>query len=229
MEWREIGDGVAVLQYPLRAFAIDFRRYVTLLRLTDGRLVIHSTAPFTQEDVAAIRRFGKPCWLVEATLMHDTFARQARAAFPELPYLVPSDLEKISGVPIQALDPPPADWTGEIDVLKIEGLRKINEHAFFHRTSRTLVLADLLFHFPSDARGWPRFFAQRVMRLPRLRGISAFFRFMIRDQEAFASSMKTLLEWDFGQIVVGHGEPIQGDAKFIFTQALRDRGLVQDG
>ena len=57
MEWREIGDGVAVLQYPLRAFAIDFRRYVTLLRLTDGRLVIHSTAPFTQEDVAAIRRF----------------------------------------------------------------------------------------------------------------------------------------------------------------------------
>ena len=97
MQWRQIAGGVAVMQYPLRAFGIDFRRYVTLLRLSDGRLVIHSTAPFTPEDVAAIRRFGKPCWLVEATLMHDTFARQ-RAAFFLKSVFVPSDPAKIGGV-----------------------------------------------------------------------------------------------------------------------------------
>jgi hypothetical protein len=33
MEWREIASGVALMQYPLRAFGIDFRRCVTLLRL----------------------------------------------------------------------------------------------------------------------------------------------------------------------------------------------------
>lgn len=229
MHWREIGNGIALVQYPLRAFAIDFRRYVTLLRLADGRLVIHSTGPFTPEDVAAIRRFGKPSWMVEATLMHDTHARAARAAFPELPYLVPSDLTKISGVPIQPLDPPPVDWAPEIEVLKIGGLRKTNEHAFFHRASRTLVLADLLFHVPEEARGWPRFFARHIMQLPRLPGISAFFRLLIRDQVAFTLSMQRILEWDFEQIVVGHGEPIQNDAKAIFTQALRDRGLGIDG
>jgi hypothetical protein len=38
--------------------------------------------------------------------------------------------------------------------------------------------------------------------------------------------MKKMLEWDFEQIVVGHGEPIQNDAKRIFAQALRDRGLA---
>jgi hypothetical protein len=229
MQWREIGNGAVIMQYPLRAFAIDFQRYVTLLRLSDGRLVIHSTAPFTPQDAAAIRHFGKPSWLVEATLMHDTFALEARGAFPELPYLVPSDLARINGVPILALDPPPADWANEIEVLRIEGLRKINEHAFLHRASRTLVLADLMFHFPAGAGRWPRFFAKRIMRLPRLGGISAFFRLMIRDPEAFASSMKTILEWDFGQIVVGHGEPIQDNAKSMFAQALRDRGLAPDG
>ncbi len=57
MKWREIAPGVAVMQYPLRAFGIDFRRCVTLLRLADGRLVIHSSAPFTAEDVAAIQPF----------------------------------------------------------------------------------------------------------------------------------------------------------------------------
>ncbi len=99
MEWREIAPGVAVMQYPLRAFGIDFRRCVTLLRLADGRVVIHSSAPFTAEDVAAIRRFGVPSWLVEATLMHDTFARRVRAVFPDIPYLAPDGFAKLSGVP----------------------------------------------------------------------------------------------------------------------------------
>jgi hypothetical protein len=229
MEWREIAQGVAVMQYPLRAFGIDFRRYVTLLRLTDGRVVIHSTAPFTAEDVEAIRRFGDPSWLVEATLMHDTFAQPARAVFPNIPYLAPAGFAKLSGVPTLPLHPAPPDWAGEIKLLKVDGLRKINEHAFFHLASRTLVLADLLFHFPADSRGWSRFFAKRIMRLPRLFGISAFFRLMIRDQKAFALSMERMSQWDFEQIVVGHGEPIQHDAKPIFSRVLRDRGLVTDG
>jgi hypothetical protein len=228
MEWREIAAGVAVMQYPLRALGIDFRRCVTLLRLADGRVVIHSSAPFTAEDVAAMRRFGVPSWLVEATLMHDTFARPVSTVFPDLPYLAPDGFAKLSGIPTRPLYPPPSDWAGEIEVLKVEGLRKTDEHAFFHRASQTLVLADLLFHFPADSRGWPRFFAQHIMRLPRLSGISAFFRLMIRDREAFSLSMKKMLEWDFEQIVVGHGEPIQNDAKRIFAQALRDRGFVID-
>jgi hypothetical protein len=229
MGWRQIAEGVAVVHYPLRAFGIDFGRRVTLLRLGDGRLVIHSSAPFTSEDVEAIRRFGEPSWLIDSTLMHDTYAKEARAAFPDIPYLAPGGFAKATGVPIQPLLPPPSDWSDQIEVLKIEGLRRINEHAFFHRASRTLVLADVLFHFSANSRGWPRFFAQRIMRLPRLLGISAFFRMMICDRKAFALSMKKMLEWDFGQIVVGHGEPIQNDAKSILEQALRDRGFAIDG
>ena len=112
MEWREIAPGVAVMRYPLRAFGIDFRRCVTLLRLADGRVVIHSSAPFTAEDVDAIRHFGVPSWLVEATLMHDTFARPISAIFPDLPYLAPDGFARLSGVPTGPLYPPPSDWDG---------------------------------------------------------------------------------------------------------------------
>jgi hypothetical protein len=75
VHWRQITDDVVLMSYPLRIFGIDFHRNVTLLRLSDGRVVIHSTAPFTAEDISAIRRFGEPAWLVEVTLMHDTFAK----------------------------------------------------------------------------------------------------------------------------------------------------------
>jgi hypothetical protein len=225
----DIAADVAVLTYPLRGFAIDFGRNVTLLRLRDRRVLIHSTAPFAPEDVNTIREFGIAGWLVEATMFHDTFAKAGHGAFPDLPYLAPAGFAKVSGIPTELLSSPPADWTGEISVLQIEGLRFNHEHAFYHHASRTVVLADLLFHFPPETAGWARFFVQKVMRLPRLVGISIFFRFMIRDKERFAQSMRDLLRWDFRQIVVAHREPITADARSVFVRALRERGVAVDG
>lgn len=227
--WRQIAPEVALLQYPLRAFGVNFGRNVTLLRLRDGRIVVHSTAPFSPTDVAAIRRFGEPAWLVDATLLHDTFAKPARAAFPAIPYLAPPGFEQASGVATQPLHPPPPEWAGEIDVIAIDGLRKIREHAFFHRASGTLVLADLLFHFPGETRGWPRFFVRSVMRLPQLRGISTFFRLMIRNREKFTRSMERILALEFTRIVVAHQAPFEGEARPALVRALEERGLDPEG
>lgn len=223
MQWQQLGPEVALLKYERRRFGIDFGRVVTLMRLRDGRLVLHSTAPFAPDDVVAIRRFGEPAWLVEATLIHDTFARAGQLAFPGIPYLTPAPS---AGVAATALDSPPRDWVGEIDLIRIDGLRRIDEHAFFHRVSRTLVLTDLLFHFPAEMRGWPRFFVQKFMRLPRLVGISFLFRSLIRDEELFARSIEKILAWDFSQIVVAHREPIVEEARSVFVRALRESGLA---
>ncbi len=221
----QLTDEVAVLQFPLHAFAIDFRRNVTLLRLHDGRLVIHSTAPFDTEDVKAIDAFGEPGWLVEATRMHDTFAKAGHAAFPGLPYLAPKNFRPGHGITTLPLQPPPGDWRGEIEVLEIDGLPWTNEHAFFHRASGTLVLADLLFHFDPASAGWARFFVRQVMRLPRLVGLSIFFRALIRDRAAFAGSLSRILAWDFQRLVVAHASPVLEDARTVFEDALREQGL----
>ena len=216
----EIADDVVVMSFPWPVFGIDFKRNVTLLRLSNGRVVIHSTADFTNEDIAAIRRFGEPGWLVEATVMHDTFAKRGGAALPGLPYLAPDGFTKASGMQTLSLSPPPTDWAGEIDVLKIEGTR-MNEHVFFHRRSRTLVVADLFFSFPEQTSGWPRFFVRNIMRLPRMFGISVFFRrLVINDKSSFARSMNTLLDWDFERLVVGHWKPIETGAKRAVEQAI---------
>jgi hypothetical protein len=149
MNERRIADDVMLTSFPWRTLGIDFRRNVTLLRLADGRAVVHSTAPFTGQDIAAIRRFGEPSWLVEATLMHDTFAKEGRKALPNIPYLAPNGFAKASGVQTESLSPPPREWDGEIDVFKIDGVR-MNEHPLFHRRSRTLVVADLFFSLPEE-------------------------------------------------------------------------------
>lgn len=219
-EWRQIAGDVVVMSFPFRFFGIDFARNVTLLRLGDGRVVIHSTAPFTEKDLQAIRKFGEPAWLVDATLLHETFAKEGRAALTGLPYLAPNGFKEISDVATQPLDPPPSDWAGEIEVLRLEGTRK-SEHVFFHRRSRTLVVADLFFSFPAETRGWARFFARRIMGLPpSLFGVSRFFRFLIADKQAFKRSIRTMLEWDFERVVVAHREPLEMEAKKAVQTAL---------
>lgn len=224
--WRQLADDVALISFPWRVLGIDFKRNVTLLRLADGRVVVHSTASFTQQDTAAIRRFGEPCWLVEATLMHDTFAKEGRKVLQNIPYLAPEGFVEATEVQTEPLLPAPREWDGEIDVLRIDGVR-MNEHALFHRRSRTLVVADLFFSFPQETSGWPRFFIRHVMRLPRLFGISAVFRLLVlRDKKAFARSMRALLALDFERLVVAHCQPIDKDAKQAVEQALRDSELL---
>jgi hypothetical protein len=228
MNERRIADDVMLMSFPWRALGIDFRRNVTLLRLANGRVVVHSTAPFIEENIAAIRRFGEPGWLVEATLMHDTFAKEGRAALPNIPYLAPDGFAEATGVQTEPLMPPPQEWDGEIEVLKIEGVR-LNEHALFHRRSRTLVVADLFFSFPAETCGWPRFFMQHVMRLPRLFGISSFYRrLIIQDKMAFARSMHALLNLDFERIIVAHWKPVEINPRRAVEQALTEAGTIID-
>ena len=109
---QQIAPDVLLMTFPWRALGIDFRRTVTLLRLSDGRVVIHSTAKFTDEDIAAIRRFGEPAWLVDATLMHDTFAKEGRARLPGIPYLAPKGFTERTGVPAEIIVAAPGGLGG---------------------------------------------------------------------------------------------------------------------
>lgn len=218
-----IGDNIWLLRYPLRLFGIEMGRNVTLMRLTDGRLIVHSTAAFSGEDRAAIESLGRPAWLVEATHFHDTLAKAGMASFPDIPYLAPEGFP--GPAPTRPLSPPPEDWAGEVDVIPIGGVPKIREHAFFHRASGTLVLADLLFNQAADASGWSRIGLRLVSGIRSHPGNSRMFRAMIRDREAFEKSLRTLFAFPFQQIVVAHGDPIREDAKEIMKSVFRDLGF----
>jgi hypothetical protein len=55
-----LAENLWLLAYPLKMLGADLRRNVTLIRLRSGKVSIHSTAPFSPEDVAAIRVLGEP-------------------------------------------------------------------------------------------------------------------------------------------------------------------------
>ena len=222
----QLAENVWVLRFPLRLFGMAIGRTVTIIRLASGRLVIHSTAPFTPAHVAAIRQLGEPAWLLDATLFHDSFTAEGSAAFPGVPYLAPEGFSKVSGVTTAPLTPPPLEWAAELEVLELGGMPKVREHAVLHRPSRTLIVGDLLFNFGPGASGWTRFFARHVMRLKKFVGMSPFFRLMIRDRAAVLRSVEAMMTWDFDRVVVGHGEIIANNGKQRLQEVLAAAGVA---
>lgn len=198
---------------------------VTIIRLRSGELVIHSTGPFTQEDVGAISALGKPGWLMDVMLRHDTFSKRGREAFPGLPFLAPAGFSQLVGFPTEPLVPPPVAWGNELEVLRLEGVPSMEEHAVFHRPSRTLIVADLLFNFGSNVSAWTRFLVLCAVGTKHHPGMPRPFRMAVKDKAAFERSVRALMQWDFDRIIVGHGEIVGTGGKRQLGEALKRAGF----
>jgi hypothetical protein len=223
---KEIAENLWIKTYPLAVLGTQHGRTVTVVRIASGGLVLHSMAPFSPGDVAEIRTLGEPSWLVESMMLHDTYARQGRDTFPGVPFLAPPGFEKVVNFATEPLLPAPAEWSGELQAFAVAGVPRLKEHLVLHVPSRTLIVADLLFNFAPDEKGWDHFFHRYIAGIKRYPGLSRIFRLCIRDRSAFRASMTALLTADFDRIIVGHGRVIERDAKALLRRALEDVGLL---
>jgi hypothetical protein len=223
---KHLAENLWTKAYPLSVLGTTHGRMVTIIRLPSRRLVLHSMGPFSPGDVAQIRTLGEPSSLVEAMLLHDTFARQGRDAFPDIPFLAPEGFDKVVNFATSPLLPPPADWSGELEVFALAGLPRLKEHLFLHIPSRTLILADLVFNFAPEETGWDYFFHRYIAGIKRYPGMSRIFRLCIRDRPAFRTSISAILAADFDRIIVGHGRVIEHNGKALLRRALEDANVL---
>ncbi len=224
--FQSVAPGLWLGGYSLKMLGVDLGRNCTVVRLDSGRVVIHSTAPFSDADVAEIHRIGEPGWMVEAMLRHDTFAAEGRAAFPAIPYLAPDGFSAELPFPTGALLPPPPEWGEELVVVKIDGAPTFEEHVMFHAASRTLIVADLLFHFAQEEPLWTEILLRAAsVGGHHAPGMSRLFKAAITDEAAFGSSMAKVFSLDFNRIVVGHGERIETNGRALLEDAFREAGL----
>lgn len=222
---QQIAENLWHLQYPLKLLGADMQRHVVVIRLGSGKVVVHSTGPFTPDDVAAINALGPVGWVMDVMLRHETFSKDGRAAFPQATFLGPEGFSKVAGFPTEPLLPPPAEWSDEIEVLKINGIPSVEEHAVFHRPSRTLIVADLFFDPDPASSGWTHFLMSLVAGRKEGPGISRAFKLSTKDKEAFRQSLEQIGAWDFDRIIVGHGAMVPTDGKRQFHEALHASGF----
>jgi hypothetical protein len=84
----------------------------------------------------------------------------------------------------------------------------MNEVAFCHRASRTLLICDLAFNIGADAPFATRLAFRAVGGYGRF-GPSLLERLIVRDRAAARASLERILAWDFDRVVLAHGHILE--------------------
>jgi hypothetical protein len=200
-----IADGPVV--HFLGAFPYPTRMAVA--RLADGALWIWS--PIALDDVLAgeLAALGPVRHLVEPNKLHHLPLADWVARYPQAQLHPPPGLaRKRPELPWQAElgDQAPAAWAGAIEQCVFRGSPLLEEVFFFHRTSRTLLVGDLIQRFdPASLSGWRGF----LMRLDGLvgpdGGAPREWRASCWNRRAARASLEHALAWDTERLVIAHG------------------------
>lgn len=136
---------------PMNAMGIPLPVRMTVLRLSDGGLLLHSPTRFDAKLRDALRELGPIRHLVAPNIAHWTFLARWQAHEPEArlwvaPGLADRAQVRRSSLRIDAeLDPLGTPAFGdEIEMIAVEGAGGFCEIAFFHKPSSTLILTDLV-------------------------------------------------------------------------------------
>lgn len=189
----------------------------------DGGLVLYSPVTLGAADSAALARIGPVAAILAPNLFHHRYLRAAAEAYPAARVYVPEGLEAKIG-PVARAETmsrthPPA-LPGGIEHFIVER-HAVRETVLFHRPSRTLVTADLLYNYqPEHGAGEKAFF--RLMGCYGAPKVVFYHRFAIRDKAAVRELVAQVRAWNPRRIVMGHGRIVEAeDAADIFAAAWR--------
>lgn len=218
-----VDAGLWCATQPLRFFGTEIGTRMSVVRLADGGLLLHSPIDPTAELRTALAALGPVRHVVAPNRFHHLFAgRWCDAGSDVALHVAPGLLDKrkdlaAAGARELGAAPDPA-WAGLLDQVRVEGMPWVNEVAFLHRASRSLLVCDLAFHIGPDSPPWTRLWFRVMGAYDRLE-TTFLEKIITRDREAARASLERILAWDFERVVVSHGRILETGGREAFRRA----------
>ncbi len=217
---RRLDDDLWVAESPLRFLGLEIGARMSVVRLSDGRLFLHSPVPPTPELFDAVRALGPVGYLVAPNRWHHlSIGAWARACPDASVFLAPGLETKRPDLRCDGLlgGAPEPGWADAIDQALLSGLPLLNEVVFLHRSSATLIACDIAFHVGPRAKPLTRWAFWLGGAYDRL-GPTHLERFFVRDRALFRTALRRVFDWPFDRVIVAHGEVCEAGGR----DALRD-------
>jgi hypothetical protein len=205
---QQLHSDVWVTSSPLRFLGVEVGARMTVVRMPDDRLLLHSPISASEELVREVQALGTVQYLVAPNKLHHLYVGEWQRVCPAAETYVAPGLEtkradlSITGV---LTSEPEAGWKGELAQVLVGGFQFANEAVFFHRASATLIVTDLAFNFGANSPPLTRAFIRLAGSYGEV-GPSLLERLLVRDRPAFRKSLEQILEWPFERVVVAHGD-----------------------
>ncbi|VAX38269.1 hypothetical protein MNBD_UNCLBAC01-2043 [hydrothermal vent metagenome] len=207
-----IYDGSTVSWYTM-----PYTTRMTVVRLDDGKIWIHSPEKILDGLINEIRELGEVEYIISPNKIHHLFIQDWAKVFPDAKtYAAPGLKEKRNDVNFygELEDYSEIEWKDEIDQLIFKGSRVMDEVVFFHKKSRTLILTDLIENFsPNHFTGVKKILAVFTGivspngKMPLDWRLSFF-----RGKQEARKSLEKMVNWSPVRIIISHGECIDKNA-----------------
>jgi len=204
-----VGEG------PQRFMGLEVGSRMTVLRLSDGSLLVHATRALEPELRVQLAALGPVRYALAPNRFHHLYARDVALHYPRARLWIAEGVQhKRPDLAYDAIltDRAPDEWQGQVDQAYFRGRPMENEVVFLHRASRTLILCDLAMNFGPDAPLLTRAVMSVVGGQGRFRP-TRLDPLLIRDRIAARASLEHILSWDFDRVVLSHGEVLETGGK----------------
>lgn len=192
--------------------AITFPAKSVIIDRGNARALILSPGPFDLQTIAQIKADYEHIDIVAPNAFHHLYLDEAAKNFPNAKIYAPQALFKKKKELASRLTPMqdlPAQIAGEIQVREVGGNPSLGEYGFFHISSQTLILTDLIFNMREPMpllRRW----TLKLAGVHNKTGQSKLVKMTIKDPELFYGSIEGLRALQPQSILLAHGDPIQG-------------------
>lgn len=220
---KQLADGVWTDTTTVVHLKLQLPATMTVLRLGDGSLLLHSPIGMTPERRAAVDALGRVAHIYSPNTYHHLRVGDWSAAYPHAKVHAPPGLAKkrpdlrIDRVHSGAAEPA---FAGVIDELRIDGFR-LEETVLYYRPARALIVADLVHNIGKPTHRWTRTYSRMFGFYDRV-ALSRVIRWVgFSDTVATRRSLDAVLACPFETLIPGHGAPLFSEAHEALAQAYR--------
>lgn len=223
-----VDEAIWVIEHPFEIMKVRMGTRTTVIRLSTGGLWLLAPGAGLETLKSELEALGPVEALVAPNTMHHLFLPDAARLFPEARVYGPAGLRKKQPrLALEKLLPEaPALWAHDIQQQRLEGLGMLQETAFFHPHSQSLILTDLVFNLQHSDHPWSRLFLKLNDAYGKL-GPSRMLRSLVlQDREALKHSLEQILNWNFERIIVAHGELVSSQGRQKLREAFQRVGIL---
>ncbi|WP_346432821.1 DUF4336 domain-containing protein [Breoghania sp.] len=200
---------------------------MTVVRLSNGDLFVHSQTPLTPKLRSQMEAEGPIRHLIGPNRIHYWWLPEWRAAFPsEDVWLAPRIREQADmriDFPAFEIDTDEGyPWDADIETILVPGAF-MSEVDFFHHPSRTLVLTDLIENFePEKVGSWPKRLLYRLGGVLDPHGSmpSDLWRTFAENRGDLRHAVERMIALDPERVILAHGRWYERDGAVELRRAF---------
>jgi hypothetical protein len=209
---------------------IPFPTRMVVVRLPGGELALWSPVAPSDALREQVDRLGPVAHLISPNKLHYVHVAAWKKAYPSaVAWASPGVRERATKTPASVSfdadlgDEPESAWGGMLDQMIFRGSRVVEEVVFFHRPSRTLILADLIENFEPARLGPVMAATMRLVGATDPDGKATLnYRMTFAGHHDLArKSLERLLAWAPDKVTIAHGRWYEREGATELRRAFR--------